>query len=244
MRVLVGTSGFSFAAWKGSFYPERLPSSEMLPYYAARFPTVEINNTFHRLPKAELLEKWAAQVPDGFEFALKASERITHRARLGPGSYDAARYFTATAAALGGRLGPLLFQLPPYLERDVPRLADFLAQLPREVRPAFEFRDGSWFDDEVFAALERGNATLCVAEDDDRRNPPIEGAGADWGYVRLRRPDYDDAALRAWAERIAQQRWYEVFVYFKHEDEGKGPLFARAFQEIAARTGLDVRAAS
>ncbi len=228
MRVLPGTSGFSYREWKGSFYPEDLPATGMLGYYASRLPAVEINNTFYRMPRAELLQSWAEQVPDGFSFALKASQQITHRKRLKEAE-EAVGYFFQVATTLGDRLGPALFQLPPNLKKDLPRLSDFLAALPPASRSAFEFRHESWFDDEVFAALRSAGAALCWAEDEDLSTPRVATAG--WGYLRLRRPDYTDADVVSWADRIREETWSDAYVFFKHEDEGTGPRLAERMRE-------------
>lgn len=232
MRVLAGTSGYSYKEWKGSFYPEDLPASEMLRHYASRLPAVEINNTFYRMPQPKVLAVWAEQVPDGFAFALKASQQITHRKRLREAS-DAVSYFLQTAATLGDRLGPILYQLPPNLKKDLPRLTDFLELLPPRSRSAFEFRHDSWFDDEVFGALKDRGAALCIAEDEDLATPPIATTG--WGYLRLRRQDYGTSDLEAWAARIQSQAWSEAFVFFKHEEQGRGPALALELTGVLAR---------
>jgi uncharacterized protein YecE (DUF72 family) len=229
MRVLAGTSGFSYKEWKGSFYPEDLPASEMLRFYASRLPAVEINNTFYRMPKPALLEGWAAQVPEDFRFVLKASQRITHRKRLKEAGEEVA-YFFGVAAALGSRLGPTLFQLPPNLKKDLPRLEAFLALLPEGARAAFEFRHASWFEGDVFAALRAHGAALCVAEDEGLATPLEATCG--WGYLRLRRQDYSGADVAAWAEKIRGQSWGEAFVFFKHEEAGSGPALAASLQRI------------
>ena len=226
MRVLAGTSGFSYKEWKGSFYPEDLPAEEMLSYYASRLPAVEINNTFYRMPKPALLESWAAQVSPEFRFILKASQRITHRKRLKEAG-DEVAYFFQTASTLGDRLGPTLIQLPPNLKKDLPRLESFLGVLPSGASAAFEFRHASWFEDDVFAALKAKGAALCIAEDEDLATPLV--ATAPWGYLRLRRQDYDEAAVAAWAEKTRGQPWSEAFVFFKHEDAGSGPKLAGEF---------------
>ena len=228
MRVLAGTSGFSYKEWKGSFYPEDLPAEEMLAYYARRLPSVEINNTFYRMPKAALLATWAEQVPDGFRFALKASQRITHHKRLKDVSGEV-EYFFRVATTLGDRLGPALFQLPPNLKKDLPRLADCLALLPPASRAAFEFRHASWFEDDVFEALRSRGAALCIAEDEELATPVVATAG--WGYLRLRRPDYGEAEVAAWADRVRAQAWDETYVFFKHEDAGAGPKLATRLLE-------------
>jgi uncharacterized protein YecE (DUF72 family) len=229
MRVLTGTSGFSYKEWKGSFYPEDLSADAMLSYYAERLPTVEINNTFYRMPKPALLEGWATQVPEAFRFVLKASQRITHFKRLKEAGPDTA-YFFDVAAVLGERLGPALFQLPPNLKKDLPRLETFLETLPAGRRCAFEFRHASWFGDDVFQALRAKGAALCIAEDEELATPLV--ATADWGYLRLRRQDYDDAAVAAWAGKVRTQPWTETYVFFKHEDAGSGPRLAAQFLDL------------
>ena len=232
MKLRVGTSGYSYKEWKGSFYPEKLPAAQMLRYYAERFPTVEINNTFYRMPSEAMLLKWAEQVPADFAFVLKASRRITHDHRL-EHAEDSVGYFLRTSAVLGEKLGPLLFQLPPFLKQDVPRLRSFLALLPKDRRVAFEFRHATWFGDETYEALRAHGAALCAADTDDEEQAPLVPT-AGWGYLRLRRADYGDSDLRNWAERIRGQGWSEAFVFFKHEDEGKGPQLAARFVELSA----------
>jgi uncharacterized protein YecE (DUF72 family) len=232
MKLFVGTSGFAYKEWKGTFYPAGLPAGRMLRHYGEHFRSVEINSTFRGLPAPSVLEGWAGEVPADFKFVLKAPQRITHIKRLKDVD-DTVSQLVTVAAALKSRLGPLLFQLPPNFKKDVPRLRDFLALLPARRRAAVEFRHASWFDDEVFAALRDRRAALCVADAGDDLDVPF-AATADWGYLRLRRPDYTDADLQSWAERIRAQRWRDVFVFFKHEDEGKGPRFAQRFLELTA----------
>jgi uncharacterized protein YecE (DUF72 family) len=225
-RVFVGTSGFSYPAWRGSFYPERLPPREMLGFYARQLSTVEINHTFRRLPTPALLSGWARQTPPRFRFALKAPQRITHVLRLRDAG-EPTREFCRIATRLGPKLGPLLFQLPPYARFDAPRLADFLETLPVGVEPAFEFRHESWFVDATWTVLSEHRAALCIADSEDLATPPV--ATAPFGYLRLRRTDYGDAELDAWAQRIRETaRWKRVYVYFKHEESGRGPALARA----------------
>jgi len=227
--VLAGTSGYSYKEWKRSFYPEDLPADEMLRYYASKLPAVEINNTFYRMPKAEMLSRWAEEVPDGFRFALKASQQITHRRRLKDAA-DPVGYFFKVAVTLGDRMGPVLFQLPPNLKKDLPRLTDFLAILPPASRCAFEFRHESWFEDDVFEALKAGGRALCVAEDEELATP--FQATTDWGYLRLRRQDYAESDLRDRAARLLAQPWSEAYVFFKHEEGGKGPKLAESLTKI------------
>jgi len=231
MNLYVGTSGYSYKEWKGTFYPEDLPDKQMLRFYGERFRSVEINNTFYRMPKASVLEAWAAEVPAEFKFVLKASQRITHMYRLKDAG-DSVSYLLKVAGALDDHLGPLLFQLPPYLKKDLPRLRDFLPLLAQNTRAAFEFRHQSWFDDEVFGVLREHEASLCIAEAENDLEIPFV-ATADWGYLRLRRPDYGDAELGAWVKRVRQQPWRDAFVFFKHEEAGKGPQMARRFLELA-----------
>jgi uncharacterized protein YecE (DUF72 family) len=230
MKVRAGTSGYAYKEWKGSFYPPTLPAGDMLPFYAQRFSTVEINNTFYRMPSEKVLLNWSAQVPDAFAFVLKASRRITHIKRLKDVGDDVA-YLLKTVAALGKKRGPLLFQLPPFLRKNVTMLGDFLGLLPPDGQAALEFRHQSWFDDEVFAVLRKHNAALCLADADDELTIPFT-ATADWGYLRLRRPDYSDKDLRDWAKRMGDQPWKEAFVFFKHEDAAKGPEFASRFLQV------------
>ncbi|MDE2795758.1 MAG: DUF72 domain-containing protein [Gemmatimonadota bacterium] len=229
-RLWTGTSGFSYKEWKGSFYPDKLPANRMLEYYSRRLSSVEINNTFYRLPRAEMLERWASQVPEDFAFVLKASRRITHMKRLKDAG-DPLDYLVRTAVgALGDRLGPILFQLPPYLRADVPRLRDFLAIVPDVVRAAFEFRHESWFSDDVYRALADHSAALVTADTGEDEAPVVETAS--FGYARLRRPGYDEGELEAWAAALARPEWSDVFVFFKHEDEGAGPRMAAGFRGV------------
>jgi uncharacterized protein YecE (DUF72 family) len=232
MNLRVGTSGYSYKEWKGSFYPEKLPAAGMLRFYGERFGTVEINNTFYRMPKAAVLDAWAAEVPQGFSFVLKASKGITHMKRL-KDCGDSVGYLLDTAATLGERLGALLFQTPPNLKKDLPRLEAFLDLLPPRARAALEFRHQSWFDDEVLALLKEHNAALCIAEAEEGVEVPFAST-ADWGYLRLRMPDYTDKDLKSWLDRVRGTGWKDAFVFFKHEDEGKGPQMARRFLELAA----------
>jgi len=228
MNTRVGTSGYSYAPWKGSFYPEDLKAADMLRYYSQRFPTVEINNTFYRMPTAPLIERWASETPESFSFVLKAPRRLTHEKRLE--DPESEEYFFCTAGLLADRLGPTLFQLPPFFKKDLARLQGFLARIPNGRRVALEFRHASWFDDEVYDALRASGAALCLADTDEAPNPAIEPT-TDWGYLRLRRIQYDEAALDAWAARIRSQPWKEAWVFFKHEDAGTGPKLARQLIE-------------
>ncbi len=221
MQLRTGTSGYSYPAWKGPFYPEDAKPAEFLALYAARLPTVEINNTFYRLPKPEVTAQWAATVPPEFVFVIKASQRITHRARLRE-CKDTVDYLWQVVQPLGDHLGPILFQLPPNLRADAERLKDFVATLPEGMRAVFEFRHESWRDEAIHQILREAGCALCCADQDDAPEPEIVPT-ADFGYLRLRRAGYDEAALRAWAERIAAQPWTEAFAFLKHEDQGAAP---------------------
>lgn len=232
MELYVGTSGYAYKPWKGPFYPADLPDKQMLPYYAERFRSVEINNTFYRMPKTSVVEAWAAEVPEGFRFVLKASQRITHIKRL-KDCAEPVQFLVHAADALGPKLGALLFQTPPNLKLDLPRLEAFVALLPRDKRCAFEFRNASWFDEAVYALLRAHGAALALAESEAGLEVPFV-ATADWGYLRLRLPEYSDAELTQWIERVRGTGWREAYVYFKHEDEGKGPALAQRFLALAA----------
>ena len=228
MKLHAGTSGFAFKEWKGSFYPNDLKDDSMLGFYASKFPTVEINNTFYRLPKEHVLQDWASQVSEPFTFSIKASQRITHFARLKPECASAVEFLIKNTASLGNRLGPILFQLPPNLKKDVDRLRAFLETLPRDRRYTIEFRHETWFDDEVFYVLRERDIPLCIIEQPDFASPRV--ATASWGYLRLHRFDYDDAGLASWAARIADHSWNEAYVYFKHDEGiGSGPPAVDAF---------------
>ncbi|MGH7503349.1 MAG: DUF72 domain-containing protein [Longimicrobiales bacterium] len=235
-RILAGTSGFSYKEWRGRFYPPDLPVSAMLPYYAERFPAVEINNTFYKLPNENMLAEWAEQVPATFRFVLKASQRITHMKRLKEVE-EPLEYLLTVSAALGEKRGPFLFQLPPNMKKDVERLARFLDLLPSAMRAAFEFRHASWFEDEVYAVLRAHGTALCVADTDENASPLVPTA--DWGYLRLRRQGYDERGLSEWRKRIAAQPWSEAWVFFKHEDEGTGPALARRFLDVPGATASE-----
>lgn len=223
--IHVGTSGYNYEAWRGSFYPEELSSKKMLAYYAERFDTVEINYSFYRKPTPKILQGWSAQVPARFRFALKAWQRITHQKRLRDCS-ELVQQFVEAARTLGAQLAPVLYQLPPNLRADVPLLRDFLLQLPKDLKAAFEFRHASWLDDATYSALREHGAALCIAESEELATPVVQTAP--FGYFRLRRLDYDDAALRKWAVEVKRFEG-DAFVYFKHEDEARGPAFAKQF---------------
>ena len=228
MRVLVGTSGYNYPAWKGPFYPPKLPASGMLSYYAERLPTVEINYTFYRMPNAKTIAGWSDATPPQFTFVLKAPKRITHDSRLKFVDKPLA-YFCDTVATLGPKLGPVLFQLPPNFKKDADRLRDMLPLIPPGVRCAFEFRHASWFSDDVYGLLRGRNAALCIA-DTEEATTPLE-VTADFGYFRLRDEGYSKEALAKWAETVRElgRGWNDAFVFFKHEESGIGPKLAQEF---------------
>ncbi len=235
MQLYCGTSGYSYKEWKGPFYPKELPGKEMLRYYSARLPAVEINNTFYRMPSAAILEAWSGQVPERFRFVLKAPRAITHAKPLRNKAAEI-EYFYKAAAVLGERLGAVLFQLPPYLHRDLSLLTDFVAGLPPVGRVVFEFRHPSWFDDSVYTLLRDRHAALCCSDTGDDALLRLERI-SDWGYLRLRRTEYPLPALRNWVARIEAPNWRTVYVFFKHEDAGTGPQLARQFIELASGPG-------
>jgi uncharacterized protein YecE (DUF72 family) len=229
MEIRAGTSGFSYKEWKGTFYPEDLAASDMLSFYAGRLPAVEINNTFYRMPKPETVESWAEQTGEGFRFVLKASRRITHFKRLKDVD-DEVDYFLRAAGALGERLGAVLFQLPPNLKKDIERLGAFLDRLGDPTRVALEFRHPSWHDAEVIDLLGERGAALCTADTEQEAGRIVRTGPL--GYLRLRRADYSDGDLAAWAERVREAGWRTAYVFFKHEDAGAGPALARGFMKL------------
>jgi uncharacterized protein YecE (DUF72 family) len=233
MQFLVGTSGYSYDAWKGGFYPPGLPQKQMLNHYAQRLSAVEINYTFRTLPSEQVLASWMQQTPAGFRFVLKAPQAITHFKRL-KGVEEQADQFIRTALALNGRLGPVLFQLPPNFRKDLSRLESFLNHLGRRVLAAFEFRHESWNDDETVGCLRAHSCALCVADDDEVSATNLVKT-ADWGYVRLRRQAYTDDELMGWARRLDSHGWREAYVFFKHEDTGTGPELAARFLNLLDR---------
>jgi uncharacterized protein YecE (DUF72 family) len=231
-RLLAGASGYSFKEWKGNFYPEKIKPEEMLAFYSAHLPTVEINNTFYQMPKTSVLENWAGSTPESFRFAIKASRRITHMARLkADEAADSVEFLYRNLAALGAKRGPVLFQLPPFLKKDLPRLSEFLALLPEDHRAAFEFRNDSWFAEDVYAALKGAGAALCLSEREDNAPPPLVET-APFGYVRLRLENYSDAELEQWARRLEATAWREIDAYFMHEPTAPG--YARKLMQYAS----------
>ena len=238
VRVIAGASGWAYKPWKGPFYPADLKDPEMLRFYGERLPTVEVNNTFYRMPKRTVLESWAAEVPDGFRFTIKASRRITHIKRLKEVD-EPLEFLLRNVEVLGDKCGPLLFQLPPYLKADPDRLERFFDQVPEGRQIAMEFRHPSWFEPALLEVLRTRRSALCFVERDDPEgeDEPLEvpfDATAGFGYLRLRKSDYSDDELRGWLERIRAQPWDVAYVYFKHEDEGVAPKLARRLMELAA----------
>lgn len=235
-RLVAGASGYSFKEWKGNFYPDKMKPEEMLPWYSERLPTVEINNTFYQMPKAHVLENWAKITPENFKFAIKASRRITHLSRLkADTAADSVNFLYATLTALGAKRGPVLFQLPPFLKKDLPRLSEFLKLLPEGHCAAFEFRNDTWFDDDIYDALKSAGASLCLSERESEGKvgaPPPLVETTSWGYVRLRLENYSDDDLQLWASRLADTAWRETYVYFMHEPTA--PAYAQTLMRLAS----------
>ena len=230
-KLLAGASGYSFKEWKGTFYPETMKPDGMLAFYSERLPTVEINNTFYQMPKATVLENWARTVPEDFRFAIKASRRITHMSRLKADSAaDSVAFLYRTLETLGAKRGPVLFQLPPFLKKDLARLADFLPLLPAGHMAAFEFRNDTWFSDDVYDLLKKAGASLCFSEREDNAPPPLVET-APWGYVRLRLETYSDKDLEEWATRLDTTGWKQTHVYFMHEPTA--PAYAQTLMKYA-----------
>ena len=232
MNLHVGTSGYSYKEWKGNFYPEDLPTKEMLSYYSQRLPAVEINNTFYRMPQPGMIESWRDQVPESFRFSIKATQRITHIKRLN-NVVEETKYLLETAAMMRERLGVVLFQLPPNMKKDAERLRKFLPLLPSDRRAAFEFRHESWFDDEILDLLRERNSALVVSDTDEKPLSEITST-ATWGYLRLRRTAYSKGDLVEWMSRVQNRKWTDAFVFFKHEDEGVGPRLASQFLNLSS----------
>ena len=239
MQVHVGTSGYNYTEWRGSFYPEAFPAKKMFAYYAERFSTVEINYTFYRMPTVKTTTAWLEQAPAGFSYTLKAPKRITHIMRLKDAAAQLAM-FTESAQVLGPHLASLLFQLPPFFKCDAGQLETFLSTMPAGIRAAFEFRHDSWLNDGVYRILAAKNAALVIADFGDKTTPMQ--ATANHGYLRLRDEGYTPKDLEKWADRVTEQAgtWQDAFVYFKHEDAGKGPEFARTFVDILKERGVTV----
>jgi uncharacterized protein YecE (DUF72 family) len=235
MKIWIGTSGFQYSEWKGTFYPEDLPTAKMLPFYAERFSTTEINYTFHRIPAPKTIENWKTLTPTNFRFALKAPQKITHWSKL-RNCADTLEYFCRVISQLGEKLGPILFQLPPTLKKDAAVLESFLRELPA-MRSAFEFRHESWFDNEIFEILKTRNVALCIADTESLATPTV--STADYGYLRLRREDYGKIDIERWSKFVREQdkNWTDAFVYFKHEESGIGPKLATEMMKRLGEKG-------
>ena len=231
-KLFAGASGYSFKEWKGVFYPDDIKAEDMLPFYSARLPTVEINNTFYRMPKTSVIENWAAATPEDYRFSIKASQRITHMSRLrAETAAEPVGYLYKNLAALRAKRGPVLFQLPPNMKKDLARLTGFLSLLPADHNATFEFRNDTWFDDEVYATLKNAGAALCLSEREDSAPPPLVET-APWGYVRLRLETYTDADLKEWARTLRASGWREIYVYFMHE--ATAPGYAQKLMKFAS----------
>jgi uncharacterized protein YecE (DUF72 family) len=231
MTLYVGTSGYSYKEWKGSFYPQTIVAKDMLSYYSARFNAVELNNTFYRRPQPSMIENWKNQVPANFRFTVKASQGITHFRRL-KNAGEATRDMLNTVSAFEKRLGAVIFRLPEEMQKDLKRLETFLKELPAGTPAVFDFRHPTWFDDEVVALLRSQNQVFCVSDIEELPASHTYKT-ADWGYVRLRRTRYTEAELVEWIKRIKTQRWKDTYVFFRHENEGTGPKLAAQFEDLA-----------
>lgn len=229
MQYFIGTSGYSYKEWKGSFYPEKFSDKKMLPYYAERFPAVEVNYTFRTIPTPTTIAKWIAETPDSFQFVCKALQSITHYKRLQGAEEELTRFWEALAP-LGERLGPVLFQLPPNFRKDLSRLDGFLQHTTGQ-RVAFEFRHASWFDEDVFECLRSHSCALCVADGEGLPITELKRT-APFGYVRLRGDAYSDADLKQWIDRFRAHDWQDMYVFFRHEDSAAGPELARRLGEL------------
>ena len=229
--IYVGTSGYSYKEWKGSFYPEKISAKDMLSYYASHFQAVELNNTFYRLPQKSMIESWKAQVPDNFRFTMKASQLITHFKRLKDTGRET-KIMLERIAAFEDRLGVVLFRLPPDMKKDIKRLEALLKHLPAEIPAAFQLEDPTWIDDDVLALLRGHNRALSVVDTDEMPASHINKT-SDWGYMRLRRVNYSKSELKKWIARMRAQEWTKTYVFFKHEDEGNGPKLAARFIALA-----------
>ena len=231
MRLLAGTSGFSYKEWLGEFYPDKLPAKGMLAYYASKLPAVEINNTFYRMPNKAVVLGWRQQVAESFRFAVKTPRRITHIKRL-KSCGEELKFLLAALEGFAPCVGSLLVQLPPYAKCDVAALEAFLAELPPEPRVAFEFRNASWHTSDVVALLRGRNAALVQSEE-DATFAPLPWT-ADWAYLRLRKVEYTEAELKTWLGRLRDAGVREAQVFFKHEDAATGPKLALRLLELAA----------
>jgi uncharacterized protein YecE (DUF72 family) len=226
-KLYCGTSGFAYNSWKPDFYPEKLPSAKFLSYYATRLNAVEVNYTYRRLASAATFEKWIASTPEDFLFLPKAHMKITHSFKL-EGAEEFTRAFLESLNPLrdAGRLGPVLFQLPPSLKKDLDRLSRFCKLLPRGIQSAFEFRNATWFDEEVYGVLRDCNVALCIAENENLETPHV--VTTDFVYLRLRKPDYTQSELESISYRVCQylKNAYSTFAIFKHEETAAGALNA------------------
>ena len=243
MTLFVGTSGWQYRHWRHVFYPDKRPQREWLPFFAERFQTVEVNNTFYNLPERSVFEHWRTETPDDFVFALKMSRYLTHLKRLHD-PIDPVRRFMERAQALGPKMGPILLQLPPRFRANLELLDASLDVFDPSVRVAVEFRDESWFQPETQSVLERHRAALCLADSPRRNQPALRTAG--WAFIRFhegagsRAPGYERSALAAWVTRIAQMwpQTADVYVYFNNDTAGHAIRDAAVFAQLAAAAGL------
>jgi len=232
MEIFTGTSGYGYKEWKGNFYPDKISADKMLAFYSGRLSAVEINNTFYRMPTPNVVESWAEQVPEGFVFAVKAPQIITHVKRL-KNVKEETRYFIKTISSLGKKLGPALFQFPGSFRKNIPLFEEFLGIIPAKTLCAFLFRSATWFHEDTYSLLRKGNYCLCYEDTDDKAAEDIIST-APWGYLRLRRNEYTDSNLSQWGKKVLAQEWKRAFVFFKHEDDATatGPALAMRFGEM------------
>ena len=241
--IHIGTSGWQYRDWKGRFYPEKLPQREWLPYFAERFPIVEINNTFYMLPKEETFVRWRETAPAGFTYVVKANRYITHLRRLRE-PRDSVKLFWSRARRLGKTLGPVLFQFPPNFQADIERLRGFLAVLPKSMRSAFEFRHASWETDEVYETLDDAGCALVLGDRPGLKAPDV--VTGDWSYVRFHQgqklgPWYPKAKLRKWADRIVAMPARETYVFFNNDPQGAAIRDAYTLADLLEERGAEVR---
>lgn len=231
MKTWVGTSGFQYSEWKGRFYPEKLSKAKMLGFYSSVFNSTESNYTFRSIPSAETIARWVAETPEEFRFSLKAPQRVTHFSKLKE-CREVMKAFNSSIKGLGGKMGPILFQLPATFKADEKLLREFLKSMPKRLKMAFEFRHDSWLTEKTYSILADKNVALCWADSEEFSVPKV--VTADFGYLRLRRKNYTKSALKKSADDVRKRsdEWKEAFVFFKHEETGTGPKFARRFSEV------------
>ncbi len=230
----VGVSGFSYAGWKGNFYPKDLKNEEFLSYYSRRLNSVEINSSFYAPPSLAVMKSWAARTGEGFRFAVKSPRQITHISRLGKGAAEGAERLSTSLELLGKKRGPILFQLPPYAKSDLPLLEEFLSKTSSVKQRAFEFRHESWLREPTFSLLDKYGAAFCIADTEDME-PVLKSTGA-FAYFRLRKDRYDEKTVDAWSEKITKtvETNGETYVFLRHDETGENANLAqKLFEKLA-----------